>query len=91
MTPEELEEFEASIPEWKKGALVVSEAVSEEEQRGLFGRLSDKAKHRFSQTEAGKRFYESEDYEKVKQVRANYQEFKDNLKDGIENTQNPAV
>ena len=70
---------------------MVSDAIPEEERRGLFGRLSDKAKNRFGQTEAGKRFYDSEDYQKMKEVRANYQEFKDNLKDGIENTQNPAV
>lgn len=91
LTPEELEEIEKSIPEWKKGALVVSEEAAEEERRGLLGRFSDNVKHRFGQTEAGKKFYESEDYEKMKEVRANYQEFRNNLREGVENTQNPAV
>ena len=32
-----------------------------------------------------------EEYEKLKEVRANWHEFKGNLRDGVENTQNPMV
>lgn len=42
-------------------------------------------------TEAGKKFKESDEYEKLKEYRANYSEFKSNLREGVENTQNPAV
>lgn len=40
MTPEELEAMEANTPEWKRGALVVSENT-EEERKGIFGRAKD--------------------------------------------------
>jgi len=82
MTPEELEEYEKSIPEWKKGALVATGETVKEEKKGVFGKLKD----RIGSTEAGKKFIDSEEYEKLKDVRSNYQEFKDNLKDGMENS-----
>jgi len=87
MTPEELEEYEKSIPDWKKGALTVTGEPVKEEKKGVFGRLGSKLK----QTEAGKKFVESEDYEKLKEARSAYQTFKENLKEGMENSQNPAV
>jgi hypothetical protein len=57
----------------------------------MFGRLKNKVSDKIGNTEAGKKFKESEEYEKLKQVRANYAEFKGTLKDGVENTQNPVV
>ena len=57
----------------------------------MFGRLKNKVSSKVSNTEAGKRFKESEEYERLKAVRANYDEFKGTLKEGVENTQNPVI
>lgn len=91
MTPEEIEAMEAATPEWKRGALVVTDAEVEEDKPGMFGRLKNKVQSKVMNTEAGKKFQDSEEYEKLKEMRANYAEFKGNLKEGVENTQNPVV
>ena len=39
MTPEELEAMEESIPEWKRGALQVTDAEAVEDKKGIFGRM----------------------------------------------------
>jgi hypothetical protein len=91
MTPEEIEAMEAATPEWKRGAIVVSDAVIEEEKPGLFGRLKNKVSSKVGETAAAKKFRESDEYEKLNAMRQNYADFKGNLKDGVENTQNPVV
>ena len=48
-------------------------------------------KARISQTEAAQKFFESDDYSKVKEIRQNYQQFKSNLKDGVDTSQSPLV
>lgn len=58
MTPEEIEEMEKSIPEWKRGALVVGEEAPQEEKKGVFGRLKQKV----TSSEKASKFYESEEY-----------------------------
>ena len=44
MTPEELDAYMESIPEWKRGALVVDDNQEEldEEKPGLFGRMKNR-------------------------------------------------
>jgi predicted fused transcriptional regulator/phosphomethylpyrimidine kinase len=43
MTPEELQAYMDSIPEWKRGALVIVENDKEEEEvKGLMGRIRTK-------------------------------------------------
>ena len=67
LTPEEREAMEAQIPEWKRGALVATEAVQQEEKKkGILGRFSSKVKGKINETEAAKKFQESEEYEKLK-------------------------
>lgn len=88
MTPEEIEELEKAIPEWKRTAMVVTDqGEGEEKKSGIFGKLSEK----IGETEAAKKFYESEDYQKLKAVRSNYEQFKSNLQDGVETSQSPLV
>ena len=53
MSPEELEEYEKSIPEWKKGALVVQNKEAAEEKKGMYGKLKEKV----GNTSAAKKFY----------------------------------
>ena len=91
MTPEEIEEMEKSVPEWKRNALVTTEAEAEEDRPGVLGRLKSKVAERVGSTDAAKDFYASEEYGQLKEARANYSEFKSNLQEGVTNTQNPAV
>ena len=45
LTPEQLEEMEKQIPEWKRGALTVSEGSQvEEERQGLIKKLKSSVK-----------------------------------------------
>ena len=87
MTPEEIEEMEKSIPEWKRNALVVTGEGAEEPKRGMFSGI----KSRISETGAAKSFMGSDQYKQLKEVRSNYNEFKDKVREGVENTQNPTV
>ena len=89
MSPEEIEAMEASIPEWKRNALVTTgeDGEQQEEKKGVFGKL----RAIIDETDAAKKYYESEEHVKLKEARANYADFKDNLKDGIAHSQNPAV
>jgi hypothetical protein len=87
MTPEEIEEMEKNTPEWKRGALVVTEANQGQEKKGIFGSVKEKV----SKTDAAQKFFQSSEYEKLKEARGNFSEFKDKFREGLENTQNPAI
>lgn len=91
MTPEEIQAMEESIPEWKRSALVAQGDQKPEEEQGVFGRMKSSIKGKISSTEQAKQFYESEDYQKLKEMRTNYQEFRGTLSENLENTQNPTV
>jgi len=56
MTPEELEALDKSIPDWKKGALVVTEEQAAEEKAGLLRRLGRKVKSSVAKTDSFKEF-----------------------------------
>jgi len=52
MDPEELEAYYESIPEWKRGALVVQENGEEDVKvKGLLGRIKDKVSGKIQETE----------------------------------------
>ena len=53
--------------------------------------MKSNIKGKIGQTEQAKQFYESEDYQKLKDMRSNYQEFRGTLSENLENTQNPTV
>lgn len=71
MTPEEIEAMEASIPEWKRGALVVTDEAPQE-KKGMFGRLKSKVSSKIGNTKVAKKFKESDDYQKIQDMRENY-------------------
>jgi hypothetical protein len=53
MTPEELEMYIESIPEWKRGALVVTDQPIEEEVKpGVLKRMKRKIGAKISETDA---------------------------------------
>ena len=79
MSPEEIEAMEASIPDWKKNALVTTEEAAEPEEKGMFGKMRSK----LDDTDAAKKYYESEEYTKLREARDNYKDFKTNLREGM--------
>ena len=44
MTPEEIEEYEKSIPEWKRSALVVTDNNAEDVDEGRFAAVKNRIK-----------------------------------------------
>lgn len=86
MTPEEIQAMEESIPEWKRSALVAQGDQKAEEEQGVFGRMKSSIKGKIGSTDQAKQFYESEDYQKLKDMRTNYQEFRGTLSENLENT-----
>ncbi len=82
MTPEELQAYMDSIPEWKRGALVIVDNEKEaEEVKGLLGKIKGKVGESFNNSKFGKQFYESEEYEKLNKIRKEVKEFKADLQD----------
>ena len=93
MTQEELDAYMESIPEWKRGALVVGDQEEEEQKEapGIFGRVKGKVKQKIDNTEMAQKFYESEDYEKLTKLRDEAKEFRAELRDQVDASQSPVV
>lgn len=83
MTEEELAELEESIPEWKRSAVVVTEK-EEVKKRGLLGRMKDSVKDKVTSSDRWKDIEQSEDYEKLRQLRKEVQEFKGDVREQAE-------
>jgi len=82
MTEEEIQAYMDEIPEWKRGALVVSDfGKKEEKKRGMFGRAKDALGNKISSTEAFQDFKESEEFKKYKDMKKEAEMFKGDLKD----------
>lgn len=54
---EYIEQMQEKIPEWKRGAVVISENQEETEKKGLFGKVTGKVKEKIKSTEAAQQFY----------------------------------
>lgn len=91
MTMEEEDQMQGEIPEWKRQAMVTTEEQTEEEKKGLLKKLRHGVSDKINQTSAAKSFYQSDEYKKIEKMRAEMSEFKHNLKDEIDSTQNPFV
>ena len=87
MTPEEIEEMERNIPEWKRNALILQGDEEKEEKAGILKGL----KNRINATEAAKSLKESEEYDKLQAARNDFRETVGKYKEGVENTQNPVI
>lgn len=83
MTPEELEEYEKSIPEWKRGALTITDdgtAAENPDEQGVFKKLKNKAVDKVASTKFVQDIKESEK-ERIDFVRKEYAEFRSELKE----------
>lgn len=93
MTPEELEEYEKSIPEWKRGALTITDDPNDQpgpDEEGVFRKLKNKVKDKVVSTKFVQDIKESEK-ERIDFVRKEYSEFRSELKEQIETSQSPVV
>lgn len=88
---EHIENIQQQIPEWKRNAVTVTDQQAQEEKKGIFSRLAKGVKSKISETEAAKQFFDSEEYKKIDKLRSEMNEFKSNLKEEIDSTQNPFV
>ena len=61
--------MEVAIPDWKKGAVVVTDHQAAEEGSGLLGKLKKKVTKKLTSTEAARAFMESEEYKRIEQLR----------------------
>ena len=91
LTPEEIEEMEKSIPEWKRNALVTTDSQVVEEKLSMYQRMKQKSKEQFDKSSFAQEYYQSEEYKKLQETRQNYQEFRETLKDEVELSQDPKV
>lgn len=65
MSQEYIDKIQEDIPEWKRGAVTITDAEATEEKKGLLGRLKRKVKSKLSETEMAKQFKDSEEYKKI--------------------------
>lgn len=79
---EYIDKIQEEIPEWKRGAVVVTDQTAEEERKGILSRLTKK----LGSTKAAQDFMDSEQYKQIEKMRAEMQEFKSNLKEELDNT-----
>ena len=49
---EAIDKIQDEIPEWKRGAVTISDKPAEEEPKGMFSRISGKVKSKISSTKA---------------------------------------
>lgn len=95
-TPEEIEQMQEEIPEWKRTAVtMVDEDKVQEEHAGYIKKLYRKVSTKVSDTSVAKKIMESEEYKEIKkkyrEVKTEASEFKEDFKDEVETTQNPVV
>ena len=62
---EAIDNIQQQIPEWKRGAVVISDKPQEEEKKGLFKRMTGKITSKIAKTSAAQEFMESEEYKNL--------------------------
>ncbi len=87
---EELHQMEEEIPEWKRGAVEVTDTEVEDSD-SFFKKLGRTVGSKINETEYAQNFYESEDYKELEALRANIREFKHEVQDEMDTTQNPML
>jgi len=87
---EELEKLQGDIPQWKRTALMeVNENMHE--RKTLRQKMMSGVKNKFNQTDVARQLYQSEQFKEYQEVRKEILQFKEDLKDHMTQSQNPAV
>ena len=82
--------MQEEIPDWKKGGMVVSD-LPEEDEAGLLRRAGRKVVGAVANTSAGQKISDSDMNKDINKFRAQVKEFRGNLKEELDHTQNPFV
>lgn len=92
MTQEEIDALEEAIPEWKRTALVLQDDEEEaQKEESRFRKVKNKLGEKISSTEAAQKFYQSEEYDRIKKLRSEIKEFKSEVNEQIDNSPNPVI
>ena len=67
---EHIEAMQEQIPEWKRGAVTISDKPAEEQPKGIFKRMTSKVTSKITSTKAAQEFMESEQYKNIQKMRA---------------------
>lgn len=88
-TEEELEMLQGTIPEWKRTAIatIQGDVIHDSVRRRIMHTLKEKV----NETDTAKSFYQSESYKEYQTVRQELHQFKEDFKDHLAHSQNPAV
>ena len=82
--------MQGAIPQWKRTALMeVDENI--QERPTMRRRMTNAVKSKFNQTDVARQLYQSEQFKEYQEVRKEILQFKEDLKDHLSQSQNPAV
>jgi len=89
-TEEELEQMQGQIPQWKRTALIeITGGMREDTSKRR--RIINSIKQQVKQTTLAKQIYQSEHYQEYQEVKREMAQFKEDWKDHMSQSQNPAV
>jgi len=92
---DEAEAAEAAIPDWKKGAMTVTDNEPEEKKAGLFKRAVSSASTKIGGTKFVKNLAQTEEFKEFKkqytEVKEDMTDFTEKLRDEVETTENKGV
>lgn len=93
---EEMEEMQDQIPEWKRTSMtMVDEDLIEDERTGVFKRVMGKATSKIGSTKFVQNLNQTEEYRKFRkqyhEVAEDMTDFKERVKDQVDQTENRAV
>lgn len=84
-----MEKMQNEIPEWKRTALILKE--EQQKRESLKEKLANKFKNRFNDTKFAKEIYKSDSYKEFQTFKKEMHQFKEDLKDHVENSPNAFV
>ena len=82
--------MQETIPDWKRTAIASVNAEIAEEN-SLKKKVIEKIVTKFNETKTAKQIYESEQYKEYQDFKKEISQFKEDLKDHLGDSQNPAV
>ena len=80
--------MQENIPEWKRTSMILKEKQKKE---GIREKIKGKVKSKFDNTQFAKDIYKSDTYKDYEGVKKEMGQFKEDLKDYIDNSQNKVL
>ena len=89
LTEEDMLKMQDEIPEWKRTALILKEEQAARES--LKAKVANRFKNKFNETKFAHDIYKSDSFKEFQTFKKEMHQFKEDLKDHIENSPNPVV